>query len=70
MSDEEIEEYKKFRTGFTFKEIRQMLWSYSSNPRDWKHITRHTVLGKWHEIKLEMWNQYKPDKFRNNNYPW
>ena len=52
--------YQEFRTGFTFADIRQMLWSYSDDPRDWhKGVTRRTVLGKWREIKLRMWDEYK-----------
>jgi len=51
--------YKEFKTGYTFADIRQMLWSYSEDPRDWRHVTRHTVLGKWREIKLKMWYDYQ-----------
>ena len=54
----ESKEYHKFRTGFTFEEIRIMLWSPSEDNRDWRHITRRTVLGKWHEIKLKMWKEF------------
>lgn len=55
--------YDQFRTGFTFKDIRQMLWSYSENPADWpKGVSRHTVLGKWHEIKLDMYERYKQEE--------
>ncbi len=43
--------YDDFKTGFSFKEVRQML-----RGRNW--ITRHTVLGKWHEIKLKMYDEY------------
>jgi hypothetical protein len=35
-----------------------MLWSQSEDYRDWRHVTRHTVLGKWHEIKLKMWDDF------------
>lgn len=59
MDDKETKEYNTFRTGFTFRDIREMLWETSEDPKDWPHVTRHTVLGKWREIKLEMWNYYK-----------
>ena len=59
MDDVELQEYREFRTGLTFRDVRQMLWSYSDNPKDWPNVTRHTVLGKWWEIKLEMWHTYK-----------
>jgi hypothetical protein len=58
-SDEEFAAYQKFRTGFTFSDIRQMLWSYSDDPADWGHVTRRTVLGYWRQLKLEMWHNYK-----------
>ena len=54
----------KFRTGLTFQEVYSMAWSYSEDNRDWpkgKGKTagrRHTVLGKWHQIKKEMYEQY------------
>jgi hypothetical protein len=59
MDDQELVEYRAFRTGYTFEDIRQMLWSYSDNPNDWPNVSRHTVLGKWREIKLEMWEHHK-----------
>ena len=46
--------YDEFRTGLSFKEVRDML-RYEQRP----HITRHTVLGKWHEIKLSMYRSYE-----------
>jgi hypothetical protein len=49
--------YDRFRTGLTFDEVRQMLWSPSGDPKDWRRVTRHTVLGKWREIKLQMYNE-------------
>jgi hypothetical protein len=35
-----------------------MLWVDSSDPKDWKYKRRHTVLGMWRELKLQMWQQY------------
>ncbi len=35
-----------------------MLWSWSDDKSTWpKGVTRATVLGKWHELKLELWNE-------------
>jgi hypothetical protein len=60
MTSIEAKEYSEFRTGLTFSEVFWLLRSGSDDPRDWpKGITRHTVLGKWHQIKLEMWSEYK-----------
>lgn len=51
-------DYDTMRTGLTFRAVRQMLWSPSEDPRHWRHVTRHTVLGLWHEIKLAQWGDH------------
>ena len=43
--------YGRFRTGLTYREVYYMLW-----PRHFKR--RHTVLGKWREIKEAMYARY------------
>ena len=55
----EEREYKKFRTGYTYHEVSDMLWY--SDPWHCAHHTRrrHSVLGKWREIKREMWDHYQ-----------
>jgi hypothetical protein len=63
LSDEELAAYRAFRTGLTFADVRQMLWSCSDDPKDWPNVTRHTVLGLWRQLKLEMWERYKPERF-------
>lgn len=35
-----------------------MLWSPSDNPKDWRYKRRRTVLGFWHQLKKEMYEQY------------
>ena len=35
-----------------------MLWVNSIDPNDWPNVTRHTVLGLWHQLKLEMYREY------------
>jgi hypothetical protein len=35
-----------------------MLWSWSTDNRDWPNVTRHTVLGRWRQLKLQMYAQY------------
>ena len=67
--------YHQFRTGLTYQEVSDMIWSYSDDPANWhpscaKTIKykkgqlvktpgrRHTILGKWHEIKQEMYREY------------
>lgn len=68
MSEEELIAYRSFRTGLTFLEVRQMFWSYSEDPNDWPQVTRHTVLGLWRQLKLEMWERCKPERFREDEY--
>lgn len=60
MTDRERKDYNNFKTGFTFADIFWMHRVSSNDPKDWhKGITRKVVLGKWHEIKLKMWEEYK-----------
>lgn len=49
------DEYDRFRTGLTYYEIWQVLRQEKEIGKR-RHITRHTVLGKWHEIKLSMFH--------------
>lgn len=72
LTPEELEQkhYRKFRTGFTYKEVSDMLWSYDEDPSTWhkgnatgyvgsdgkkKGTRRHCILRKWREIKQDMW---------------
>lgn len=50
------EAYESFRTGLCFSEVRQIL-EVEREQRKRHHVTRRTVLGKWHEIKLKMWRE-------------
>lgn len=43
--------YAEFRTGLTYRDVYGMLW-------DRKYKRRRTVLGKWRQIKLEMWDEF------------
>jgi hypothetical protein len=51
--------YRQFRTGLTFADVREMLRgsekhrSRHDRPQD----RRHTVLGLWHELKLQLYEQ-------------
>jgi hypothetical protein len=51
--------FDSFRTGLTFEDVRLML-RHSEKHRD-KHASphdrRHTVLGYWHELKLQLYEQ-------------
>ena len=48
-------EYDDFRTGETFQTVLDSLWVGIDDPAYWKYKGRHTVLGRWHEIKQTMW---------------
>ena len=50
--------YKKFRTGLTFKEVRDYYWVDTEDEKKWKYKRRHTVLGRWHAIKKDMWAEH------------
>jgi len=47
--------YQEFRTGLDYAEVRAMFWSPNPDPSTWRYKRRATVLGKWHQIKQEMW---------------
>ncbi len=50
--------YDDFRTGLTYQEVWQMFWVTSADSADWKYKRRNTVLGKWHELKKNMWVEH------------
>lgn len=43
--------YERFRTGLKYRDVYMMLWD---RPRK----SRHTVLGKWREIKQAEYAEY------------
>lgn len=50
--------YEDFRTGYTFKDVRRMLQREADGryaKGEYMFITRHTVLGRWKEIKEKMY---------------
>lgn len=49
--------YDQFRTGLTYHDVWEMLRDESDDPRDWRHKKRGTILGAWHEIKLQLYHQ-------------
>lgn len=54
-------EYSDFRTGLSFREVRLILKleadkKYENGEYMW--ITRATILGRWRQIKLEMYEEY------------
>jgi hypothetical protein len=54
--------YEKFRTGLTFKDVSKILYREQQRLREQNYymfITRHTILGRWREIKLDMFKPYR-----------
>lgn len=50
-------EYADFKTGLTYRAVYQLL-PWAEDPKDGIPKRRGTVLGKWHQIKLEMWRYH------------
>lgn len=63
--------YTDFRTGFTFNDI---FWILKSEARRIEEngnrmfITRHTVLGRWRQYKLQMYHNYIEDYYENKEF--
>lgn len=51
-------QYKNLRTGHSYQEVYVLLWVPNPDPRTWKYKRRHTVLGKWHQLKMELWAEH------------
>jgi hypothetical protein len=48
-------DYDDFRSGYTFADARQMMFSPSPDESDWPYKRRHGVLGKMHQLKQSSW---------------
>lgn len=62
--------YKRFTTGFTYDQVKQMLWDNSTDSADWKYKRRGTVLGMWFSIKQELWERHKDECEAENTVPF
>ena len=51
-------QYKDLRTGHTYRDIYVLLWVASEDSSKWRYKRRHTILGKWHQLKMELWNEH------------
>lgn len=51
--------YDKLRTGLSYEDVRLMLQGSQKHREKHKapHDRRHTVLGLWHELKLQLYEQ-------------
>jgi hypothetical protein len=55
-------DYDHFRTGFTYAQVYEMMKDYSADPKDWRYKKRGSVLGFWHQLKMELWEQYLAER--------
>lgn len=51
--------YGAFKTGYCYGDIFAMFWVDDEDPSTWANKRRRTVLGRWMQIKLEMWESHK-----------
>lgn len=50
--------YRRFRTGWTYREVFAQFWSGDEDPTTWVNKRRRTVLGRWREIKQRLWAEH------------
>ena len=50
--------YDRFKTGLKYRDVHEMMRDGSDDPADWRYKRKHTVLGLWHQIKQERWQQH------------
>ena len=58
--------YDAFRTGLTYKDVWEMLRNDSDDRAKWKHKSRGVILGMWHELKLQLYEQAVDCGYLNN----
>jgi len=51
-------QYQAMRTGLTYRDVFGMFWVGGKDPSTWKQKRRNTILGRWHQLKLEMWDHH------------
>jgi len=50
--------YDGFKTGLTFGDVYSMFWSNENDNRTFVNKSRNVILGKWSQIKREMWEEH------------
>lgn len=61
--------YDAFRTGLTYGDVFGLLWSHSSDSKQWKYKRRGTVLGLWHQLKQDAWKQHVAECTGEHPFP-
>jgi hypothetical protein len=59
-----LDGYDTFRTGLTFREVKRMMFDNHEDRSRWKYKRRGTVLGLWHELKLQLYHQALDERAR------
>lgn len=49
--------YDSFRTGLKFADVKAWARVESEDPKDWRYSRRGTVLGMWHQHKLQLYEE-------------
>ena len=47
--------YDEFKTGYTFAEVRRMLWVSSDDPEQWQNKSKAAVFRLWGQLKRDLW---------------
>ena len=47
--------YRDFHTGLRYVDVYCWMMDNETDPSKWRYKRRHTILGKWHQHKMEMW---------------
>lgn len=57
----EVPDYGDFRTGLSFRDVRELLareaWTHYQRTGTYMFVGRSTVLGRWRQLKLQMYEQ-------------
>lgn len=61
----EQREYRKFRTGYSYREVSDMIFFQDEWHKAHHTRRRHAVLGLWKQLKQEMWDHYQNMKARD-----
>lgn len=60
--------YSEFRSGYTFERVRQQLAGEQQAAKasgEYMYVTRRTVLGRMHYLKMHAWESYQKEMARN-----
>ena len=49
--------YDSLRTGLTYHDVWSMMADDSEDSSNWRYNKRGTVLGMWHQLKLQFYEQ-------------